>query len=387
MQIGDRRAFLKLTGATVALFAACRHPRALWMGPESFHPHPEEIRMRLLRTAILAPSPHNTQPWRVEWTAENSMKLFVDRSRLLPLTDPFARQIHISQGAFLELLEMAAGAVGWRAEIAYFPEGEYANNITEAKPVASIVLSPAPAVKMDPLFEQIAWRVTNRRTFVRNRAIPAADALALRTAVENMGSGWRYIQSVAERRAIAGICTEAMAVEVTSAERNRETAAWFRFSEHELDEKRDGLGMEQNGISGLRRWVAERFLLSRERAADTKGIFARGAIDMAREQGSTAAAFGALVSDGNSRLDQVLAGRAYLRLHLTAARAGLAMQPLSQSLEEYSGMTAQRQQLKDAMMVTASQTVQMLVRLGYAAPTPHSPRRDAACLLQRPVAS
>ena len=49
--------------------------------------------------------------------------LYCDLTRLLPETDPFSRQIMMSQGTFLELLDLAARRRGLRADIDAFPRG------------------------------------------------------------------------------------------------------------------------------------------------------------------------------------------------------------------------------------------------------------------------
>jgi len=177
-----------------------------------------------------------------------------------------------------------------------------------------------------------------------------------------------------------------MATEVSSVERNRETARWFRFSDRELLQKRDGFGAAQNGVEGVKKWFAENFILSRERAPDPKGAFAQGAIAQTGTQAGSAAAFAALVSRTNTRLDQVLAGRAYARIDLTASRLGLAIQPLSQALEEYPEMAPLRMRLKLALGVAQEETVQMLFRLGRAKPARHTPRRTVAALIRQAAA-
>ena len=52
-----------------------------------------EPRMRALSYAILAPNPHNRQPWIVDLGTPDQVTLYVDTDRLLPHTDPFSRQI------------------------------------------------------------------------------------------------------------------------------------------------------------------------------------------------------------------------------------------------------------------------------------------------------
>src|SRR5690606_33984795 len=74
----------------------------------------------LLGYAILAPSNHNTQPWRFELHNEH-LELFADRTRSLPAADPFDRELTLSCGAALGFLRSAAAAFGCRLIVTHLP--------------------------------------------------------------------------------------------------------------------------------------------------------------------------------------------------------------------------------------------------------------------------
>ena len=65
-------------------------------------------------TAGHAPSIHNTQPWRWRLTADQ-MDLYVERSRVLEVTDPDTRLATLSCGAALHHARVGLAARGWRA--------------------------------------------------------------------------------------------------------------------------------------------------------------------------------------------------------------------------------------------------------------------------------
>ena len=76
--------------------------------------------LALVRAAILAASPHNTQPWLFKVTA-SSIELSIDMRRNVGALDPFLREEHIGMGCALENLMLAAAANGYQATATLLP--------------------------------------------------------------------------------------------------------------------------------------------------------------------------------------------------------------------------------------------------------------------------
>jgi hypothetical protein len=92
-----------------------------------------------VQLACRAPSVHNSQPWR--WVARDGvLRLFVDRDRTVPGTDPSGRETILSCGAALDHLRVAMLAAGWRAAIERFP------NPNDPDHLASIEFSPVDQI-------------------------------------------------------------------------------------------------------------------------------------------------------------------------------------------------------------------------------------------------
>ena len=348
-----------------------------WSGPP---PDEADVRMKALSYAVLAPNAHNTQPWSIALRGNDEIFLYVDRTRLLPATDVPFRQAHVSQGTFLELLVIALSAYGRQAEVTLFPDGEYSNTTIEDRPVAGARVL-AEAAPEDPLFSQITRRRSNKRPYDPDRRPTHVELESLKRCIAD-GASLLVTDDPGARARLAVICADAMAAEVKSRARNVETAKWFRFSNQEIEEKRDGFGLEHNGKSGFERWFAETFVLGREKSGDPEGLFARGAVDMAKQQASSAPAFGVLTTTSNTRSAQVLAGRAYARVTLTTQALGLAMHPMSQALEEYEDVAPVKARLEREVALAPGGAVQMLFRLGHSEETPHTPRRSVRDMMR-----
>ena len=118
-------------------------------------------------------------------------------------------------------------------------------------------------------------------------------------------------------------------------------------------------------------------LLDRSRAPAADSFATTGQIkDFDRKVDSTPA-FLWLISQGNERITQVNAGRAYARVQLAATALGLAMQPLQQALQEYPEQAllhSDIHRLLDAHLVRARRAPR---------PPPAAPARHGRPLLPR----
>lgn len=348
-----------------------------WNEPDATLDDPHWI----LSYARFAPSSHNSQPWLVELVDEDHLDVYVDQTRLLNEVDPNARQAHVSLGCFLENLIVAARHRGRAPTTTYFPEGEYGRETVEDRPVARIHLTDEEADDQE-LFEPIAERRTNKRIFEQGRAIPSVELAKLHNSNVEENVRIELFEEAETREELTELCRRAMEVEVSSRERNRELARWFRLSDEELLDRCDGFSIAHSGSSGIAKWFTETFILNRERIENPNGMFARQAISMAEKQAGSASAFALVATNGNTRLDQLLAGRSYQVLQLKATRLGIATHPLSQPIEEYTDMGQVRSDFHEATGLSEGETAQMFLRLGYAESVPHTPRRPVDAIIR-----
>ncbi|MDB5472398.1 MAG: hypothetical protein JWR84_3958 [Caulobacter sp.] len=366
----DRRNFISLVGGGVVMAAGLsgceKAPDATtaWVSPGSSE---RDVRRYALAHAILAPNPHNRQPWLARLDGTDAVTLFIDRSRLLPATDPFSRQIVVGCGAFLELLAIAAGAKGYTATVTPFPDGQPAEALDE-RPFARVAF--APGGTLDPLFRHILRRRTTREPYDVKRAIPAADLAAVQAAA---GAGMRTGSTTGgEALAELKVLTrEAYEREVDTPAANRETIDLMRIGDKQIAEHRDGLFLRGPAIEAMHAVG----ILTPENLAKPGTTAFKQARDFARPLCEATGAFVWLVSPGNDRTQQMAAGRAYARMALEAAARDIAIQPMSQALQEYPQMAALFARMDALVGVRAGERLQMLVRAGYARDLPPAPRK------------
>jgi hypothetical protein len=345
-----------------------------WSGPGAALTSDPDARRWLLSYAILAPHSHNLQSWVADLRTPNEITLSCDLQRLLPQTDPLSRQIMMSHGTFLELLDLAARERGLRAEIELFPEGVFGADKLDSRAVARIRLSPDATVKKDPLFAQILRRHTNRSAYESTRVVPLDAWRAMLDAVQPHAlrfgyAGAEQAEALAVHRRIAA---EAWRIELITSRTVMESYHVLRVGATEIAAHRDGLTLVDPMAVLLNRVG----LFDRSKAPGPDDYASTSQIkDFGKKLDSTPG-FLWLVSEGNDRATQINAGRAYARVQLAATAQGLSMQPLSQALQEYA---EQVKPYADIHALTGAsrpgQTVQMWARVGYAQHVEPAPRR------------
>ena len=383
----NRRNMLRIAGgglivaaslATVPGCSSALPPEAL----EAWQPPAADIDIRrwVLSHALLAPNAHNLQSWLVDLDQADTILLRMDLTRLLPETDPWSRQLVISQGAFIELLDLAAKERGYRADIQMFPEGDYGANAPDTRPTAKIHLVKDDQVKPDPLFAQIFKRHTHRGMY--DQQVPNATALkALADSVKGLPVQFGVVTSadpsMAQHRDIA---LDAWRIEMSTARTLMESYKVLRVGPTEIAQHRDGLSMNTPMI----RMLTALGLFDRTQASAPDSMAIQGQISEFKDKMASTPACLWLSTSDNNRQTQLLAGRAYVRVQLAATAHGLFMHPLSQALQEYPEQAVPYKAIHQLLGPTqGTGTVQMWTRLGGAAPIEASPRRGVQALIAK----
>ena len=380
-----RRRFIALAGGGVVLAAmplagcASGYPAA---SVQAWQPVSDntEIRRWMLAHGLLAPNPHNRQPWVADLRREGEITLICDAERMLPQTDPFGRQILVGCGAFIELAVMAAGERGYRVRVEPFPAGEPGlRELPGNRAVARLSVERDVALLKDPLFVQIRRRHTNKSAFDNTRAVPVPVWTALQRAASENGLLSGAITEAASMAQVRRLTRESYETECITDRTWLESARLMRIGPDEIDKYRDGIslmGKMPRLLSAV--GMFDRFEVPQRGSTSFQRVMDRWA---AFETGS---GYLWMASKGNSRSLQLAAGRAYVRAHLQATAAGVDMHPLSQALQEFVEVKPQYDALHALLGFNpATTTVQMLARVGYGASAADpSPRRELGELIR-----
>jgi hypothetical protein len=318
----------------------------------------------ILHFASLAGSSHNSQPWKVDVFGQDSILVYADLSRKLPVVDKTNRELYISVGAFIENLDIAARCYGYRTIIHIY---EFKND--ENSPVASVLLTKTGAMKNTSDLKEIELRNTLRIPF-ETRQIKSSD---LEHLVSIDPESIHFIASTSEKgKLMADNELKAYTAQAYNNQAQKELASWIRFSNKDVKEKQDGLSTAGMGIQGISGFVVRNFFSPDD---SKKESFVAKGIEKTKLLVENCGGWVVITQKSNNLADWINTGRLYERLNLKCRKLGLGFHPMSQTLEELESGTEFNNflELPGQLMFVA--------RIGYVDkyPAPVSLRRPVEC--------
>jgi nitroreductase len=285
--------------------------------------------MALVRAAILAASPHNTQPWLFKVTS-TSIELYIDSNRNVGALDPYLREEHIGMGCALENLTLAAAAHGYQAAVTLSP-GKLGPISTEAAPklLARIDLVPGPREKSE-LYDAIPHRHTNRGPYIPEKPLPPEFvAILSRLTGDDPDVKLFLFTAEADRKKLVEIISASNDVIYSDPEVDRGSGRWIRTGWSDIQKFRDGLTVDAFGqppiatafLKTMPLWML-RWIASREPRDGYSHLILRAPL------------IGIItVRDRYDQENCLRAGRVWQRAHLLATARGIAGRPCNEAVE------------------------------------------------------
>jgi hypothetical protein len=300
--------------------------------------------------ATLAPSVHNTQPWRF-FINHGTLEIHANWSRKLRVLDPSGRQLMVSCGCALLNARVSLAASGFDAVVERLPDPAEPDLLARIS-LPDEAVDWLPLGVLDPVVE---LRQTNRRRFAED-AVPPQVVSSLVSAAHAEGAELVEITLPEHRLATARLSQQADREENADPAYRAELRAWT------TDDPRRRDGVPALAVPHLDAGAHDDIPI---RDFDTHGM-------------------GWLPIETHPSMDQCLvllgtledrpaawlrAGEALERLLLELTRQGFAASPLTQVIE----VPRTRALLRDELGLAMNPHV--LLRIGRAAKTPASRRR------------
>lgn len=285
--------------------------------------------LALVGAAILAASPHNTQPWLFKVT-NSWIELYIDTKRNVGALDPYLREEHIGMGCALENLMLAAAANGYQPAVTLVP-GKLGPIPTKDMPklVARADLSPGKPEETE-LYNAIPRRHTNRSAYIPQTPLPAdfIDALTRLTSDEPDVKMFLFTAET-DRKKIVEISSAANDEIYSDPAVKRSSDRWIRINWSSVQKFRDGLTVDAAGLRPITTAIAKMMPLSMLRWASTHGPKNAYSSLML-----SAPLIGILaVHDRYEQVNCLRVGRIWQRAHLLATARGLAGRPCNEAVE------------------------------------------------------
>ena len=305
--------------------------------------------------AVMAPSSHNSQPWLFHaHPTGDALELYADRARALPVVDPDDRELVISCGAALFHLRVALRCFGHDPQVELLPDPDDRDLLARVR-FGDRYTTTGEDLSM---LNCMPKRRTVRRVF-DDRPVPDALLARLVLAARAEGADLLVLRDAEARERAADLAADADWRQGGDRAFRRELAAWIH-----PNRSRSGDGMP--GYAFSMGTLASYFGPFVVRTFDWGG--GRAARDRELALGSPAMAVLSTVTD--DARGWIAAGQALAHVLLLACANGVSASFLNQPLE----VPALRQAFESILEVPGH--AQLLLRMGYGAAVPPTPRRS-----------
>ena len=301
----------------------------------------------ILYYGSFAANSHNTQSWKVELDEkEQKINILFDKERMLEIVDPECREIYISLGCYIESLIYAFDAYGYDTMI------EYTNSSNNNSEIASISYYKKNNGKIDSRkLDIIKRRHTDKRSYNTNKI----NREVIKKIIEDTNGIYCYENDSEEFEYLKKGTMDAISKQSIENTYLKELNQWMRFSNKEVETKKDGISAEMIGLRGIIK--AFYYLTTNHKNAESD-TFAKQGIDTAKKQINNCSAF-FVITGNNKKNDWIETGRKTQEFWYRCVENNISIQAISAMLE----VVPYKENIQSDLGLT--ENVQMILRAGY----------------------
>lgn len=362
----DRRKFLGMAGAALVVAGTSAYllsdKRNIIRADIKEKDNPsfplKDDEREILRLASLAPSGHNTQPWRIRYMEPYHWIVANDPAKWLPAVDPMQRETILSIGAFIQNLEYAAACAGYSCAFTLLARDNRSREVMEVR-----------LKKINNRSSFDTGKIEKRRTVRSGYLETPIKKEDIKYLADGEQENFQFFSNQSpEYRWLNEQTIEANRLQTYRDDAQSELADWMRLSSGSAKKHCDGLTTASMELKGIPAWMVRNFYGKKDIMGKK---FREQGLDKVKQQVSRSGGWLLITSKDHATATLLETGKRLQRILLKIRERHIAIHPMTQILEEETCKQAFYQSfgMKDE--------VQFILRTGYINhyPEPVSLRR------------
>lgn len=280
----------------------------------------DDLQSKLIAYGIRAASSHNSQPWLVKKIDAETIELYADMDKALPVVDGDKKQLLMSQGTFIESYRQGAMFSGYTVNVTYHDV-----DVSENRPlIATLHIQQDTELHVE---DSTSGSTYDSLT---------TDKSDLRTTIDECitdypGFTYTLVDTESEVEALEGMLLEGTIIESKDKEATRELLDFFRWTEWDKNKYRYGLSL--NTLPDPVKPFAQPLMkiLSKDLSS-----FGESGIKQFKERLEKQTKYILIHCDNPVTLDYVVSGQIYQQL--VHEVSGYELRPAMQVLESFDAM-------------------------------------------------
>lgn len=309
--------------------------------------------LKMVEYGIKAPSGHNTQPWKFKLN-ENSIEIYPNFSKELPVVDENHRELYISLGCAVENICIAANKLGYSSKFEIIEQDSFSFIRVELQ---------KSDVDKNPLFAQIDMRQTNRNTYNSKVIHTSVIDKLKKVNCEKSVSIYLYQKGGDDFSKLCELIYKGNEILYTNQKFKIELLDWMRFNSKHIQTKKDGLAYDVLGVPSMPKWLGKPLV---------KSFLTPKAQNKTEKKKLNSSSHLVLIATQENTVENwILAGITLERFFLKCTELGISLAFSNQPCE----VSVVADEVRKEIDINDYYPM-LLMRIGYAEPMPYSTRKE-----------